>query len=333
MAHAAVDLACAQAQLGHKVAICHGGGDFNDIFASNGVEVYTMPSIQKSPKIFRSAVELARVVHRFKPDVVHAHMVASAMLAWPITRLARVPLITCIQNSFSRNAKLMKIGDRVITGCNAVSLSMVARGVSREKLRPVLNGTIGSARQFLRDEENAILQRPAVITMCGLHPRKGVADLIAAFALVHSQRPDAHLYIVGEGPYETDYKSYVAERSIKNVHFVGALKDPRPYLKGADVFVLASHADPAPLAIIEAREAGLAVIGTDVDGIPELLDNGKAGILVSPRSPGELGKKIAALLLDDNKLEIWRKRSQCRISYLTVSRVAEETVQVYQECL
>jgi glycosyltransferase involved in cell wall biosynthesis len=260
-------------------------------------------------------------------------MVASAILAWPLTRILRVPLITCVQNSFSKHATLMRLGDRVITGCNAVAKTMVERGIPWKKLRPILNGTLGSARLPTRDAPEMTLQRPAVVTVCGLHPRKGVPDLITAFESVRARDPRLHLYIVGEGPYEAAYKRLVSDDNRANVHFVGPLHDPRPYLKGADLFVLASLADPAPLVLPEAREAGLAVIATNVDGIPELLENGAAGILVRPSAPDELAARMAELFADTAKLQHWRVNSQINLAYLSVRRVAEQTVEVYRECI
>ncbi len=333
MVHAAIDLACAQAAIGHDVAICRGGGEFDDVLGASGVAIHTIRKFSMSPAIVLSAADLFGVIRRFKPDVVHAHMVASAILAWPLTRILRVPLITCVQNSFSKHATLMRLGDRVITGCNAVAKTMVERGIPWKKLRPILNGTLGSARLPTRDAPEMTLQRPAVVTVCGLHPRKGVPDLITAFESVRARDPRLHLYIVGEGPYEAAYKRLVSDDNRANVHFVGPLHDPRPYLKGADLFVLASLADPAPLVLPEAREAGLAVIATNVDGIPELLENGAAGILVRPSAPDELAARMAELFADTAKLQHWRVNSQINLAYLSVRRVAEQTVEVYRECI
>ena len=120
----------------------------------------------------------------------------------------------------------------------------------------------------------------------GLHPRKGVGDLILAFKMFLSRHPNAQLYLVGEGPNLKDYTALVADLGIAHcVHFVGAVNDPRPLLSAADIFVLPSRADPAPLVLSEAREAGCAIVASNVDGIPELLDGGDAGILVRQATP------------------------------------------------
>jgi glycosyltransferase involved in cell wall biosynthesis len=98
---------------------------------------------------------------------------------------------------------------------------------------------------------------------------------------------------------------------------------------GADVFILASRADPAPLVLSEAREAGLAVIGTRVDGIPELLESGAAGLLVPPAAPERLAAALLEVLETPQTLHHHRERSQFNLERLALSRVATETLAVY----
>ena len=115
--------------------------------------------------------------------------------------------------------------------------------------------------------------------------------------------------------------------------FAGAVEDPHPYLLGADIFVLPSHADPAPLVLSEAREAGCAVVATAVDGIPELLESGAAGLLVPPRDPGQLAATLLKLLNDPAELAAWRRNSGIDLDRLGIERVARDTLAVYAECV
>jgi glycosyltransferase involved in cell wall biosynthesis len=125
-----------------------------------------------------------------------------------------------------------------------------------------------------------------------------------------------------------------------NITFCGQTPVLRSFFEAADVFTLASLANPAPLAISEAREAGLAVIATNVPGIPELvigglqlLEHGKAGILVEPKSPEEIAKQLVLLFQDPGRLALWKQNSQFRIGYLSILRIAEETLRAYHECI
>ena len=328
--HAAVDLACAQEKLGHKVCIVSGGGDFDPLLEQNGVNTRHLSHDRKVGTLLRSFVQLRRHLQEWRPDVVHAHMMTSAVLAYPGCRMARTPLVTTVHNEFEKSAILMGLGARVIAVSDAVAASMRRRGVSDKKLGIVLNGTIGSARFRERDRNPADIESPAIVFVGGLHPRKGLPDLLEAFRSVHGSHPEARLYVVGEGPMEAEYRQQAIDLGCADaIIFVGAMEDPYPYMLAADIFVLPSHADPAPLVISEAREAGCAVVGTNVDGIPQLLEYGEAGILVPPRQPDALAKVLKELLDDPATLAEWKARSQINVANLKIDRVASQTLGIY----
>jgi glycosyltransferase involved in cell wall biosynthesis len=328
--HAAVDLACAQVKLGHSAAVASGGGDFDALLAANNVENMLIDHERRPATLLKSLNSLYRLVHSWRPDIVHAHMMTSALLAWPICKSVAIPLVTTVHNEFQKSSILMGIGTGVIAVSDAVGRSMQKRGVPKSRLSVVLNGTIGSARFEARDRTPLRLGTPAIVFVGGLHPRKGLPDLFEAFGKVHAGNPASRLYIVGDGPYRDEYIKLVNSMDCSSaVTFTGAQNDPFPFLLGADVFVLPSHADPAPLVLSEAREAGCAVVGTEVDGIPQLLEHGQAGLIVPPRDPAALSAAICSLVEDSENLQQWKKRSQFNIDHLRIERVARETLEVY----
>lgn len=332
--HAAVDLACAQAAQGHSVAICSGGGDFDALLTESRVEIFTLDRRRSLSAALTTIGTILRLIKRWRPDVVHCHMMMSAVLAYPACKVGRTPLITTVHNAFERSAVLMGLGSRVIAVSEAVGTHMRRRGISAKRLRVVLNGTIGSVRQPRPLPEAEPLEHPAIVYVGGLHPRKGIVDLLQAFERVARKVLSANLYLVGEGPCQEEYRAMAgAMECASRIRFCGARPDPRAYLLGADIFVLASLSDPAPLVLSEAREMGCAIVATNVDGIPELLNRGKAGILVDPGSPSQLAKALEDLLSDKALLAMWRARSQINIGHLSLARVAEETVAVYADCL
>jgi glycosyltransferase involved in cell wall biosynthesis len=332
--HAAVDLACAQAHAGHTVFMASGGGDFDDLLVKNGVTPLAFDPGRKLSKLTGSMLALRRYIRNFKIDVVHAHMMASAAISFPVSRLSRTPLITTVHNEFEKSATLMGLGTRVIAVSDVVAQSMKRRGVADSKLRVVLNGTIGSSRVAGRSNEPKPLKTPSILFVGGLHPRKGLPDLLHAFETVNESHPSAHLYIIGNGPFRDEYEALAAGmRCAGSVTFVGSIADPYPYMLAADIFVLPSYADPAPLVLSEAREAGCAVLATAVDGIPQLLEHGEAGILVPKSDPSALAQKLLQLLASPGEIQEWKARSQLRIEYLSIDRVMRETMDVYQSAL
>lgn len=339
--HAAIDLACAQARLGHSVTLCSGGGSFDDLLRAHDIDVVRVDQRRRPLTLARALLALDR--HVRAADIVHAHMMTSAVLAWPICLLRSVPLVTTVHNAFERSAIAMGVGRRVIAVSAAVGRSMARRGIPARRLRVVLNGTIGSARLDPEPGRPADALDPAfpakpsgpnLLFIGGLHPRKGVADLLHAFERVHAGNPRSRLTLVGEGPFEAVYRAQAAAMACASaVTFAGGQSDPRPFLAAADIFILPSLADPAPLVLSEARASGCAVVATAVDGIPELLEDGRAGILVPPSDPVRLGDALLSLVNDPGELALWRRNSQHNIAHLGISRVARETLAIYAECV
>lgn len=331
--HAAVDLAAAQAALGHDVAVCSRGGDFSDVFAAAGVETFWVDA-RRLQRLPQSLAHFARLCRDWRPDVVHAHMAASALLAWPVTRALGLPLVATAHNAFERGAIAMGVADRVIAVSRLAGVAMLRRGLSQSRIRVVLNGTIGSARQTQPPPPPAELAHPAIVFVGGLHPRKGIDVLLHAMCRVREFNPVAHLYLVGEGPMQSEYEALARELRLEDwTHFVGAVADPRPYMAASDIFVLPSRADPAPLVLSEARQLGCAIIASEVDGIAEMLDHGAAGVLTPPGDPERLALAIRALL-DDPALRVKLGRGAALgLGRFAIERVAKDTHTVYREAI
>jgi glycosyltransferase involved in cell wall biosynthesis len=332
--HVAVDLACLQAKMGHEVTMISAGGDFDELLARCGVRHVIIDQRRTPFNLVRATLALRRTVAELKPEIIHAHMMTSATLAFLVRPLGKFKLITTVHNEFDRGAILMALGDRVIAVSDSVRDSMARRGTPRARLRVVLNGTIGSPRLSEKQPAAEPLMHPAITFVGGLHPRKGVDDLIEAFKLVAAAEPAPRLYIVGAGPNQDEYEKLAAQSGYgARITFFGYQADPRRFLLGSDIFVLASHADPAPLVLAEARDCGCAIVATEVGGIPEMLDRGKAGILVPPKRPDLIAAELLKILRDPSLLKILRARSRENLAYFTVQRACDECVAIYREAL
>jgi glycosyltransferase involved in cell wall biosynthesis len=332
--HVAVDLACVQSRMGHSVSVVSGGGSFDSLFAAYGVKHIVIDQRRTPSNLIRAMYKLHSTVSSIAPDIIHAHMAASAGLALVLRRFMKFKLVTTLHTDSKTGAIIMGLADRVIAVSEALAESMRHCWVHRSKLRVVLNGTIGSPRLSAETPLAKILNRPAIIFVGGLHPRKGVDDLITAFKTVGAEVPTASLYLVGDGPYRDPYKELAFQTGFGDrIEFCGFHADPRPYLLGSDLFVLASHAEPAGLVLVEAREAGCAIIATSVGGIPEMLDGGEAGVLVPPGRSDLLADAIIQVLSDKTVLEDMRTRSRLNLAHFTIDRVSKECVSIYDSLL
>jgi glycosyltransferase involved in cell wall biosynthesis len=240
-----------------------------------------------------------------------------------------------VHNVHQQSSNLMRLADRVIAVSHAVATDMSRRGVPREKIRMVHNGTLGSLRfPHVATRNPRALQQPAIVTVGGMNHRKGISELIRAFAEVSAHVPRAHLYLVGNGPDRAEFEAQAAASAYaEHIHFEGFQADPIPYMKAAHIFVLASRRDSFGLVLTEARACDCAIVATDVDGIPEALDGGEAGLLVPPGDSTALAGAILKLLETPKEHTRLKLRARVNLERFRVERMASQMTDVYEELL
>ncbi len=329
----AVDLACLQAKDGHDVAMASAGGQYEALLESYGGQHFQLNQSRTPLNLIKIAGHYREIIQEFQPDIVHAHMMTGSVLAGLFKNSFEYNLVSTVHNEFQRSAILMGLADRVIAVSNAVADSMVRRGIPKKKLRVVPNGTLGSPRhRSIIDYQPLPLHRPAIATVAGMYQRKGVGELIDGFVLIAADFPDAHLYLVGDGPDRAMFEAKVQNTAFASrIHFEGFQSEPQRYMLATDIFVLASHHESFGLVLTEAREAGCAIIASDIDGIPETLDHGQAGILVPPKDSRAVATAMKKLLSNPKEMQKWKHQGKQNIERFSAARVNKETLNVYRE--
>jgi glycosyltransferase involved in cell wall biosynthesis len=331
--NSAVDLAVEQARQGLVVAVASAGGGYQPLLERMGVLHLTLDQSRHPLQILRALRTFRRQLLDFRPDVVHAHMRTGLLLARFWCDFERFVLVSHVHNVHDRESVVMGLAHRVIAVSHSVADSMAAGGIPRTKLRVVLNRTLGNQRQpCLELIEPAQLSRPSIVTVGGMTARKGIEELITAFNVVGRQFPNAHLYLVGDGVERQRFEKLARQSPHSDrIHFEGFQMAPQAYMLSADVFVLASRRESFGLVLTEARAAGCAIVATDVDGIAEALDGGRAGILIPPRDPDAIAKALGNLLASDEERTYWRQCALRGIDEYCIRRMASEVSDVYFE--
>ena len=131
-------------------------------------------------------------------------------------------------------------------------------------------------------------------------PYKGVPTLIEAAALLRREQiPDLAFVCCGAGPALASFQEMILEKRLDNFFFLGRRDDVPHLLRSATIAVVPSvWAESFGLAVIEAMAAKVPVVASRVGGIPELVDHGETGLLVTPGDPVELAQAIKDLLND-----------------------------------
>jgi glycosyltransferase involved in cell wall biosynthesis len=331
--NAMVDLACVQADEGHHVTVASSGGHYESLL--NAHRVAHVRLVQRK-NVFALPAMLSRfrtVLARERPEIVHAHMLTGAVLARLAAMGGDYALIVTVQDEYQKSSRAMGTGDMVVVMNLEDVGPLIRRGIPASRVRVVATGTVGS-RRFSASPAPVSLQHPNVVTVAGLVERKGVFELLRAFALLSDKHPDAHLYVVGDGPDRGRLEEQAASLQIAGrVHFEGFVPDPRGYFAAADVFALAAPQDAWPVVLNEAREAGCAIVAVRSGGSFAALAGGKAGQLVAADKPAALADALISLLDDATLRETWRRQAREGIEQLSVERMHREYLDIYRASL
>jgi glycosyltransferase involved in cell wall biosynthesis len=278
----------------------------------SGISTCVLEDMDDDAAIVAVAAHLTAV----EADVVHNHMyraeVVGTQAAWHIAAAGRPRpyVVGTVHSSRVRSeedralvrrltprmdhliavsrAIVRKIGDE---GRDGAPVSLIYNGVDLTRYsEPDICGTLHS-------EYPIPLGAPIVGVVARLEPEKGHPTLIEAWPAVLGAAPDAHLLIVGEGTQRDSLEAQVAVLGLgSSVTFTGRRDDVPAVTAALDVAVLPSYREAQGLSILEAMALSRPVVASAVGGIPEMIEDGRTGLLVPPRDPDALAAAIIRLL-------------------------------------
>jgi glycosyltransferase involved in cell wall biosynthesis len=195
--------------------------------------------------------------------------------------------------------------DQVVTVSQYVADYLESAGVAPSQLTTVHTGidlsryTRDPAGGTLRQELNLSADTLLVGTVAILRRKKGHAELLEAIPEILKACPQAHFVFAGNGPQEGNLKTRIAELNLQDrVHLLGLRRDVVNVLQSLDLFVLPTYQEALGTAFVEAAAMALPVVGSNVDGVPEVVQEGITGLLVPAKNSQALGEAIRQLLLD-----------------------------------
>jgi glycosyltransferase involved in cell wall biosynthesis len=210
---------------------------------------------------------------------------ASAAIRYAASRLAGIPVVTTVHNSSDRHSVVMRVGDCVVAVRGSERDHLIERGHDPARVSAIWKAPDKSPRvAFMQNGRDHRLVRPRIVTICSLHRRRGVADLIEACGGLFVEFLECRLAVAGEGRDRTvPEQQTVALGLADRVAFPGFVPAPRTLFAQTDTCGLAAYADPGSRSIGGARAAGCAIVATAVGRTTEMIDFGAAGRLVSAR--------------------------------------------------
>ncbi|MGB5208958.1 MAG: glycosyltransferase family 4 protein [Gammaproteobacteria bacterium] len=255
---------------------------------------------------------VSRRIQRYAPDLVHLHSRRGADWLGAIAARRRgcpVVLSRRVTNPEHRWLAPIKyrLYDRVITISRAIAAELERAGVPAEKIRVVHSAApparfpVWERSRFL--QEFGLSEGARVVGMAAQFiRRKGHADLLAALPEVLQERPDVHVLLFGQGPLEDSIVQEIHDRGMApRVQAVGFRADLDAFLSHIEILVHPALDEGLGVILLQASAAGVPVVSTSVGGIPEIIRDGKNGVLVPPGDSPALAAALA-WLLDDSGL-------------------------------
>ena len=297
--------------------------------------------------------ELAGIIRRVKPDVMHANSVSTSRISGPVVAEAAVPSLGHLRDilNLTRQAVAdINLHRRIVAVSKATRDFHIAQGIDPARSIVLYNGV--DLGEFHPRPPSGLLHRelqsPAsaqfVVSIGQLGLRKAMHIALHAARQLAPARPDLHWLIVGERT-SNKLESQTAEARLHGianqpplagrVHFLGARRDVPQILNECKLLVHAAQQEPLGRVLLEAAASGVAVVATDVGGTREIFPTESEGaLLVPPDNADAIAEATRALLQNDQRRQVIASAARRRAEHaFDIRDAARRLIEQYEALL
>ena len=277
-------------------------------------------------------------------DIIHCHwLITSGLMGALVGGPARLPLVVTAHGSdvFTEN-RLFKILDHWVLKRSCVctvnsrrSGQLVSRLNPKARIEPVPMGVYPErhGKHLVSAGVRASMGNgsPQILFVGRFSKNKGITDLVRAMPIIAAELPEARLALVGFGPDEDRIRSTItAEAMDERVTLVGRVPggDIPAYMASADLVVLPSiRIEGLGVVLLEALASGTPVVGSDIGGIPDIIEDGVTGLLCRSQDPPDIAAKCVRMIKDEDlnrrTTENGKRLVDARFSWARIGAVLE----------
>jgi teichuronic acid biosynthesis glycosyltransferase TuaC len=310
------------------------------------IPFYTFPVIGRALNGYLSGRAVLRAVKKFAPDVILSYAVyPDGYGAIQVARRLGVAVILFaigsdvryvadrVQRRLVRSA--LERADYVLAVSHELLERAREKGARRDRSRAILNGCDTTifhplSRAEMRRKLGLETEARQILFVGRLVPLKGLRELLSAMPAVIAVCPAVELTIIGEGPLDQELRGQADKAGISaRVRFISGASPAEisEWLAASDVTCLPSYTEGCPNVVVESLACGRPVVGTEVGGIPELV-NRSNGILVRPHDPADLAQGLLQALQ-----RTWDEPDIARTAQRSWRTVAKETIDICAQVL
>jgi glycosyltransferase involved in cell wall biosynthesis len=323
---------------------------FLERLRGTGVETVVVPAGPDLNPLLLAAV--LREIRRFRPDVVHTHLIHADVHAQVAARLLGVPRVSSVHGAHTYYRRshyripgsgASALADRVIAISRYVRDLIAQRGLaSPARIRVVHYGVdpdrwaaAGQRRQAARATYGVEPGSVCVGIASRIVPGKGHGLLVEGARRALQRVPRLRLYVAGDGPLLEDVKRQARALPEGTVRFLGFIEDISSFFAACDIVALPTSPELGEgfgLAALEGMAAGRPVIATAVTSLPEVVTHGESGLLVDPSDPDDLQRALVSLASAPKRREEMGRAGQLRArTFFSIDAMVNRTLAVYRE--
>lgn len=298
---------------------------------------------------------LKKLIREHKIHLLHAHIwnPASGRYAYLAAHATHTPLIVTEHDPFELGtikewmkkklnthvAKIIAISEankKLLTTLYPSlksRITLIHNGIDTTWFSSQLISLSETEKQQLRTQIFQAKPEDTVITcVAELHPRKGQEYLIKAAPLIQKKFPHIRIILVGKGNDHDRLQKLITQLDLTEIVLLIGHRNDVPYILAAsDIFVLPSLKEAFGLVLLEAMTAGLPIVATRSGGVPDIIQEGKNGILIEPENEKALSKAIIELLTNKTLKEKMKKENPLRAETFDVKHMVKKVEAIYTD--
>jgi L-malate glycosyltransferase len=281
---------------GHNVILLTNGGDsFERLSELNLNFVIFKPLHLKDPISYaRSLMKVKRIIKRHNIDIIHTHHRYSELLAIIARKGTKRKNIKTVFTSLSFVDKKYEVeyrSDIIIAVSESIRKMLIEKfSVDQKRIHLISNFVDSDEKSDVRvSGVSHSTVNINILSVGRFHPDKNYETLFAALHFLNNK--SLKTYLIGEGADFEKYSEIVKKNSL-NVDFVTPRKNLHEHFLLADICILTSTKEPFPNFMLQSGLQNKPFIGTNVDGIPELIRHKKNGLLFEPGNHIQLAENI-----------------------------------------
>jgi len=338
--------------------ICGQGNELPKKLEEKGIRVHRITELERDISIkkeLKNLIQIFKLIKKESPDVLHLNSPKVGGLGAVVGRILGVKKIIFTSHGFAFNEKrplfhkvlirffswlTLVLNKKIILISNKEKKDTLGMPfIGPEKIVLINNGIEkidfkekNIAREHLLSKLSNKPEIPTnavwIGTLSELHKNKGLEYAINAVAKLTTPFV---FFIVGVGEEKTNLEKIIKNNNLENkVFLTGFVDNANQYLKAFDIFTLTSVKEGLPYTILEAGLSETPIVASNIGGIPDVIDNGINGILVTKERPGEIQRAIEYMLDHKEERETFAKKLKEKVEKnFSLEQMLEKTIALY----